>query len=231
MDNFNSVKPILRKINVIRGGFPSFKPEGKNEFKNYDYIKIEQILDAVETEFPKQELGLFQNWGVKNGILTIYSIIYPLDDNNDAYLISSIEEPIDKPFLQIPQLYGSAITYGHRYQLKSMLGITTDKDDDGVKAQFPNGQQNNNYRNNVRQGNFNNYNNNYNKNYYNKPNHKSLAYKSRVDKLIKDVQDNGLSKCFESSLAHANWDKEALTIEQCAYLEKWVEERKVTKNG
>jgi hypothetical protein len=50
-------------------------------------------------------------------------------------------DPNKKAYKNDPQALGSSITYMRRYNLSSIVGISTDEDDDGEKAMNPNGKE------------------------------------------------------------------------------------------
>lgn len=109
-----------------------FKPAALNcvnpHFKNR-YADLSSIIEATRASLSKHGLSFIQCPVVVDGrLLTVSRLMH----KSGQWLESDLSL---KPGQDAPQAYGSAITYGRRYGLGALLGISTDDDDDGAAAQ------------------------------------------------------------------------------------------------
>lgn len=110
--------------------------DAKNPFFKSEYVPLENVAEAITESATKHGLAFSQYaTTTETGNVSVGTIVF---HESGEY----IEYPplILKPENTKPQSIGSAITYAKRYSLSAVFGITSDKDDDGSKANG-NGEQ------------------------------------------------------------------------------------------
>ena len=110
--------------------------DAKNPFFKSEYVPLENVAEAITQTATKYGLAFSQYaTTTESGNVSVGTIVF---HERGEY----IEYPplILKPENTKPQSIGSAITYAKRYALSAIFGITSDKDDDGNKANG-NGEQ------------------------------------------------------------------------------------------
>ena len=110
--------------------------DAKNPFFKSEYVPLENVAEAITESATKHGLAFSQYaTTTESGNVSVGTIVF---HESGEY----IEFPplILKPENTKPQSIGSAITYAKRYSLSAVFGITSDKDDDGNKANG-NGEQ------------------------------------------------------------------------------------------
>lgn len=104
--------------------------DAKNPFFKSEYVPLENVAEAITESATKHGLAFSQYATTTDtGNVSVGTIIF--HESGEF-----IEYPplILKPENTKPQSIGSAITYAKRYALSAIFGITSDKDDDGNKA-------------------------------------------------------------------------------------------------
>lgn len=104
--------------------------DAKNPFFKSEYVPLENVAEAITESATKHGLAFSQYaTTTESGNVSVGTIVF---HESGEY----IEYPplILKPENTKPQSIGSAITYAKRYALSAIFGITSDKDDDGNKA-------------------------------------------------------------------------------------------------
>lgn len=110
--------------------------DAKNPFFKSEYVPLENVAEAITESATKHGLAFSQYaTTTETGNVSVGTIVF--HESGEF-----IEYPplILKPENTKPQSIGSAITYAKRYSLSAVFGITSDKDDDGNKANG-NGEQ------------------------------------------------------------------------------------------
>lgn len=95
---------------------------------DFHYATLDRILEQVRPILSENGLAVIQAAETKEGRVIVTS---RLAHSSDEWIESELSL---KPEDDDPQKCGSAITYGKRYLLTSMLGIAADEDDDGNAA-------------------------------------------------------------------------------------------------
>lgn len=111
--------------------------DAKNPFFKSGYVPLEKVAEAITQTATKYGLAFSQYaTTTESGNVSVGTIVF---HESGEY----IEYPplILKPENTKPQSIGSAITYAKRYALSAIFGITSDKDDDGNKANGNDEQQ------------------------------------------------------------------------------------------
>lgn len=104
--------------------------DAKNPFFKSEYVPLENVAEAITESATKHGLAFSQYaTTTETGNVSVGTIVF--HESGEF-----IEYPplILKPENTKPQSIGSAITYAKRYSLSAVFGITSDKDDDGSKA-------------------------------------------------------------------------------------------------
>lgn len=104
--------------------------DAKNPFFKSEYVPLENVAEAITESATKHGLAFSQYaTTTETGNVSVGTIVF-------HEIGEFIEFPplILKPENTKPQSIGSAITYAKRYSLSAVFGITSDKDDDGNKA-------------------------------------------------------------------------------------------------
>lgn len=104
--------------------------DAKNPFFKSEYVPLENVAEAITESATKHGLAFSQYaTTTETGNVSVGTIVF--HESGEF-----IEYPplILKPENTKPQSIGSAITYAKRYSLSAVFGITSDKDDDGNKA-------------------------------------------------------------------------------------------------
>lgn len=104
--------------------------DAKNPFFKSEYVPLENVAEAITESATKHGLAFSQYATTTDtGNVSVGTIVF--HESGEF-----IEYPplILKPENTKPQSIGSAITYAKRYALSAIFGITSDKDDDGNKA-------------------------------------------------------------------------------------------------
>lgn len=125
MEMSGNIEEIAKALISFHKEMKPVKKESKNPFFKSAYADLSSILEAVNE--PLQKAGLsFVQFPVGENTLTTM-----LMHESGQWIQSNYKmEPSKKD----PQGTGSAITYARRYALGAILGISTEEDDDGNKA-------------------------------------------------------------------------------------------------
>lgn len=108
----------------------------KNPFFKSEYVPLENVAEAITESATKHGLAFSQYaTTTETGNVSVGTIVF-----HESGEFIEFPPLILKPENTKPQSIGSAITYAKRYSLSAVFGITSDKDDDGNKANG-NGEQ------------------------------------------------------------------------------------------
>lgn len=130
-----TISPELGKALV--GAFKDIKHATKNaknpHFKN-DYANLEEVLDVIKAAFARHELAVSQSPGklIQEGDRFKVEIDTKIIHSSGSMYGYLSEMPVspDKNGKITPHAVGSSISYGRRYALAAIAGITQ-ADDDG----------------------------------------------------------------------------------------------------
>ena len=110
--------------------------DAKNPFFKSEYVPLENVAEAITQTATKSGLAFSQYaTTTETGNVSVGTIVF-----HESGEFIEFPPLILKPENTKPQSIGSAITYAKRYALSAIFGITSDKDDDGNKANG-NGEQ------------------------------------------------------------------------------------------
>ena len=104
--------------------------DAKNPFFKSEYVPLENVAEAITESATKHGLAFSQYaTTTETGNVSVGTIVF-----HESGEFIEFPPLILKPENTKPQSIGSAITYAKRYSLSAIFGITSDKDDDGNKA-------------------------------------------------------------------------------------------------
>ena len=112
---------------------PIVKDRTNPHFKN-KYATLDAITEAVRPVLARHGLTVVQGAVAPDsdqGHLTGFAVETMVIHASGEWMSNAVFMPIDKASAQAS---GSAISYGRRYGLSALLGLTTDEDDDGEMA-------------------------------------------------------------------------------------------------
>lgn len=130
MQRSESIKSLAAALSAFQGDMKSAAFNKVNPHFRNRYCDLTGLWDAARATLAKHKLAVVQSPQSapdKGGIIIETMVLH----ESGEYLSDSFLMPSDKP---TAQGYGSAITYGRRYALASMLGLVSDEDDDGNDA-------------------------------------------------------------------------------------------------
>ena len=116
---------------MFQGGLASVGKGKTNPFFNSSYADINDILVAIRPELMKNGLAITQGNRYctdSNGFYITTMLVH----NSGEWIKSEVRMPIGGK--KDAQAVGSSITYGRRYGLSAILGISVEADDDGNRA-------------------------------------------------------------------------------------------------
>lgn len=112
---------------------PVVKDATNPHFRNR-YATLDAITESVRPTLAAHGLAVVQGSTMpetNEGVIMGFSLETMLVHSSGEWLSNAVYIPIEKPSAQGA---GSAISYGRRYGLAALLGLTTDEDDDGETA-------------------------------------------------------------------------------------------------
>lgn len=106
---------------------PIVKDSTNPHFKN-KYASLDGIMGEVRPALTEENLALVQGGSEANGGVCVTTMLI---HGSGQWISFDYQMPLEKP---TAQSVGSAITYGRRYGVCSILGLATEEDDDGNAA-------------------------------------------------------------------------------------------------
>jgi hypothetical protein len=127
MNKSDSIAHLASALASAQAEIRGATKDSKNpHFKN-NYASLESVIDAVRGPFAGHDLAYTQLLSDGGSDVLIETVLM---HKSGEWLSSSFRIPATK---RDPQGYGSAVTYGRRYALAAMAGLTQ-VDDDGEAA-------------------------------------------------------------------------------------------------
>ena len=128
MEKSDSIKEIAKALLVFHSKVQKIAKSENNPFFKSKYADLPSVLEGIQE--PLQESGLcFVQFPDVKSLTTIL-----MHAESGEFMQASYDLQPEKIN---PQGMGSAITYARRYALGAILGLNTDKDDDGNKGSEP----------------------------------------------------------------------------------------------
>lgn len=132
MSHSESIANIAKALAAAQQQFPAVAKTCDNPFYKSKYADLDSIIAGVKEPLAKNGLSFSQLPGAYNdGVIEIATLLM---HTSGEWLMSSLQMPVAKAD---PQGIGSAITYGRRYALQAICGISTEDDDDANSASAP----------------------------------------------------------------------------------------------
>jgi hypothetical protein len=125
------ITELIKALVTFQGGLASVGKGKTNPFFGSSYADINDILIAIRPELMKSGLAITQGNRYctdSNGFYVTTMLVH----SSGQWLKSEVRMPIGGK--KDSQAVGSSITYGRRYGLSAILGISVEADDDGNKA-------------------------------------------------------------------------------------------------
>ena len=126
MNKSESIAKLATALSQFQAEIENPKNTADNPFFKSKYAPLNDILTLVRPLMAKHGLSILQSPGGDGTLITISTII--------MHISGEWIEPeplVLKAAKSDPQGAGSAITYGRRYSLSAILGISSEDDDDG----------------------------------------------------------------------------------------------------
>lgn len=138
MDNVNATTGEIRDIplSIYKAIFDiqhkcKVTKDGKGH--NSTYATLGAILHEINPILEEHNIAISQPPTRGQGCASIQTVLVNIE--NGEFLAETTEVPIEQKKIADAQAFGSAITYGRRYALLSILGLVTE-DDDGQSARI-----------------------------------------------------------------------------------------------
>jgi hypothetical protein len=138
MNKSESIMEIAKALCQFQAEIKNPANSANNPFFKSKYAPLNEILNLVRPSLSKYGLSVLQMPSSNDGDVVITTLLM----HSSGEWIESCPLRM-KPAKNDPQGIGSAITYGRRYALSAILGISSEDDDDGNSASDNSHQQNN----------------------------------------------------------------------------------------
>jgi len=125
-ESLASLAPALVKA---QGEMRAITKDSINPHFKARYVSLDALTEAVRPILTKHGISLIQGGGEIAG--SAVPIETMLLHTSGEWIATTFYMPLEKATAQGA---GSAISYGRRYGLSSLLALTTDEDDDGTAA-------------------------------------------------------------------------------------------------
>lgn len=124
-----SIKELATALSKFQNEVQDPGKNSDNPFFKSKYVELDDLLASVRPVLTRNGLSILQEPSSDGTNVTVKTVLL----HNSGEFIE-FEALALKPVKTDPQGLGSAITYGRRYALSSILGVAWDADDDGNKA-------------------------------------------------------------------------------------------------
>src|SRR3990167_2197762 len=130
-EQINEIATALSKAqgefeNVLKNNTAKIRTKSGSEY-SYSYADLADLLNVIRPALARNNLSIVQGSNVVDGKIIINSI---LAHSSGQWFENDLCLPIVDTSNNQIQAIGSSITYGRRYEIGSMLGIASEKDDD-----------------------------------------------------------------------------------------------------
>ncbi len=128
MNQSETIGKLATALGAFQKDMPTINVGGKNPFYDSKYATLDGLLAVAGPLLPVHGLSVTQITEGSGAVTTM------LMHTSGEYIGGTLEL---NPVKDDPQGRGSAITYARRYSYASILGLVTDKDDDGNAGSKP----------------------------------------------------------------------------------------------
>ena len=136
MNKSESITNLAKALASFQNEVQNPKNTADNPFFKSKYAPLNDVLNLVRPLLSKHGLSVLQSPSGNGADIIISSIL--MHSSGEWIEPDPLVLKADKATAQGA---GSAITYGRRYSISAMLGISSEDDDDGNHATQPKGQQ------------------------------------------------------------------------------------------
>ena len=123
-----SINELATALAKAQAELQHAKKDSKNPFFKSSYADLTSVIEAIRKPFSANGLSYCQLPETEDGKIKVITILM----HSSGQWIKG--ELTLTPVKTDPQSYGSAITYGRRYGLQAIAGLSAEEDDDGNKA-------------------------------------------------------------------------------------------------
>lgn len=138
MERSESLVEFTKALSKFQGEIVSVKKTSVNPYFKSKYADLDAIWDMCRKALSSNGLALIQMPVELGDKLYLESLLIHVSGEytKGYYPITPMRQTKEHGWILAddPQSVGSAITYGRRYAMSAMLGISADEDDDGEKA-------------------------------------------------------------------------------------------------
>lgn len=138
MNRSENVSELAKSLIAFQQEVQDPRKDESNPFFKSKYVTLDNLINSVRPVLSKHNLAFLQIPSNNGDFITIKTILM---HSSGEYI--EADELRLHPVKNDPQGMGSAITYGRRYALQSILGIAWEEDDDGNAASLPQNKQQN----------------------------------------------------------------------------------------
>jgi len=130
MNTSTNIDLIATALLAASGTFPTLKKTGENPHFRSTYVTLEGLLEAVTGGLHRHGITILQGCeDADDGGMTVVTRLLHV---SGQWIEGGVRLPLEKP---TPQAAGSALSYGRRYGLEAILGLTGTADDDANTAE------------------------------------------------------------------------------------------------
>lgn len=129
MNKSENIQDLAKALCAVQKELQPAKKEGYNPHFKSHFADLNSVWNSCRELLTKNGLSVAQvnGLGLENTVIIETVLLH----ESGQWISGELALPLAK---HDPQGVGSAITYGRRYALASMLGIVSDDDDDGNAA-------------------------------------------------------------------------------------------------
>ncbi|MGG1571621.1 ERF family protein [Fictibacillus sp. NRS-1165] len=134
MNRSETIGEIAKALAKFQGEVKNPKRTNKNDYYNSSYAPLDEVINTGKLPLSKYGLSYVQSPKHEDGYVSLTTLLM---HESGEWLES---EPLRLPAWKDKkngdkelnaQTVGIGVTYGRRYQLESMLGLSSEEDDDG----------------------------------------------------------------------------------------------------
>lgn len=128
MQTSEKIIEISKALAKFQAGAAPVEKDGTNPHFRNRYATLDALIEAIRPQMEAAGLALIQCPETAPGGVAVTTRIM---HTSGEWIESTVTMPVPQ---QTAQAVGGAITYGRRYALSAMLGLSTEDDDDGNAA-------------------------------------------------------------------------------------------------
>jgi hypothetical protein len=121
-----SIKEISAAFNLAQKELKNIAQTKENPFYHSSYAPLNKIIDEVKPILNKNGISILQDISSIDNMMIVSTIL--LHTSGEWIQQDGMALPLEK---QTGQAAGIAVTYGRRYSLSALLGISSEDDNDG----------------------------------------------------------------------------------------------------